>query len=102
MAGIHGDPNPDGGTFSICMSQGYEDNVDSGEKMYVTLTPSGDTRPHCCSIYVGSGMLHVITNDVRMTRISGGQDDRGVRLFPVHKLLTANAPPDANWEPVVR
>ncbi|KAF9223542.1 SRA-YDG [Gyrodon lividus] len=39
QAGIHGDPNDNGGAFSICLSEGYEDNVDNGNKI----------------IYVGSG-----------------------------------------------
>lgn len=33
QAGIHGDPADNGGAFSICLSEGYEDNVDAGEMM---------------------------------------------------------------------
>ena len=47
QAGIHGDPKDGGGAFSICISEGYEDNEDLGDRMYVTLPPSGATRPHC-------------------------------------------------------
>ncbi|KIJ66749.1 hypothetical protein HYDPIDRAFT_166242 [Hydnomerulius pinastri MD-312] len=39
QAGIHGDASENGGAFSICLSGGYEDNVDRGEEI----------------IYVGSG-----------------------------------------------
>ncbi|KAG6330346.1 hypothetical protein ID866_8743 [Astraeus odoratus] len=39
QAGIHGDPSDNGGAFSICLSEGYEDNKDNGETI----------------IYVGSG-----------------------------------------------
>lgn len=35
QAGIHGDAEL--GAFSICMSKGYEDNVDRGNTMYVRL-----------------------------------------------------------------
>jgi hypothetical protein len=35
MAGIHGDAEL--GAYSICMSKGYEDNVDRGNTMYVRL-----------------------------------------------------------------
>lgn len=48
QAGIHGDSSPNGGAFSICISEGYEDNRDLGDKMYVTLLPHQETRPHCC------------------------------------------------------
>ncbi|KAI6110519.1 SRA-YDG [Pisolithus croceorrhizus] len=41
QAGIHGDASENGGAFSICLSEGYEDNIDSGERI----------------IYVGSGGL---------------------------------------------
>lgn len=33
QAGIHGDSSDTGGAFSICLSEGYEDNVDGGETM---------------------------------------------------------------------
>lgn len=36
QAGIHGDSSENGGAFSICLSQGYEDNQDKGDTMYVT------------------------------------------------------------------
>ncbi|KAF8121816.1 PUA-like domain-containing protein [Boletus edulis] len=39
QAGIHGDSKDGGGAFSICVSGGYEDNVDNGETI----------------VYVGSG-----------------------------------------------
>ncbi|KAL4066749.1 PUA-like domain-containing protein [Scleroderma yunnanense] len=39
QAGIHGDPSDNGGAFSICLSEGYEDNVDNGEK--ITYVGSG-------------------------------------------------------------
>ncbi|KAH7912037.1 SRA-YDG [Hygrophoropsis aurantiaca] len=39
QAGIHGDSHDNHGAFSICLSGGYEDNVDSGETI----------------IYVGAG-----------------------------------------------
>jgi len=39
QAGIHGDSKDGGGAFSICLSGGYEDNQDNGDKI----------------IYVGSG-----------------------------------------------
>jgi len=39
QAGIHGDPKDEGGAFSICISEGYEDNEDTGDKI----------------IYVGAG-----------------------------------------------
>lgn len=48
QAGIHGDARENGGAYSICLSGGYEDNKDLGDKMYVNLPPSGDTRPHRC------------------------------------------------------
>jgi E3 ubiquitin-protein ligase UHRF1 len=35
QAGIHGDHEL--GAFSICLSKGYEDNVDRGNLMYVRL-----------------------------------------------------------------
>ncbi|KAF8135181.1 PUA-like domain-containing protein [Boletus edulis] len=38
-AGIHGDSSPDGGAFSICISGGYEDNKDNGDK--ITYVGSG-------------------------------------------------------------
>ncbi|KIJ14221.1 hypothetical protein PAXINDRAFT_156151 [Paxillus involutus ATCC 200175] len=49
QAGIHGDPNANGGAFSICLSEGYEDNVDNGNTMYTyyydhTETPSLKAR----------------------------------------------------------
>ncbi|KIM62767.1 hypothetical protein SCLCIDRAFT_1214884, partial [Scleroderma citrinum Foug A] len=39
QAGIHGDPADNGGAFSICLSEGYEDNVDAGEM--ITYVGSG-------------------------------------------------------------
>ncbi|KAF9234623.1 SRA-YDG [Melanogaster broomeanus] len=39
QAGIHGDSQPNGGAFSICLSGGYEDNVDNGIK--ITYVGSG-------------------------------------------------------------
>lgn len=39
QAGIHGDTSENGGAFSICLSEGYEDNKDNGDTI----------------IYVGSG-----------------------------------------------
>ncbi|KAG8213214.1 hypothetical protein J3R82DRAFT_11679 [Butyriboletus roseoflavus] len=39
QAGIHGDPKENGGAYSICLSGGYEDNKDDGDKI----------------LYVGSG-----------------------------------------------
>ncbi|KAG6374305.1 PUA-like domain-containing protein [Boletus reticuloceps] len=44
QAGIHGDSKDGGGAFSICISGGYEDNVDDGETI----------------VYVGSGMLYAL------------------------------------------
>ena len=51
QAGIHGDPS--GGAFSICLSEGYEDNVDNGETMYVHLSyprfvPNVRRMKHLC------------------------------------------------------
>lgn len=58
QAGIHGDSREDGGAFSICISEGYEDNRDNGDRMYVSLL---HPEPHVLivplSTYVGSGML---------------------------------------------
>ncbi|KAI6024905.1 SRA-YDG [Pisolithus microcarpus] len=39
QAGIHGDATENGGAFSICLSEGYEDNIDGGEK--ITYVGSG-------------------------------------------------------------
>ena len=39
QAGIHGDSRPGGSAFAICISGGYGDNVDMGDKMYVALSP---------------------------------------------------------------
>ena len=46
QAGISGDSSENGGAFSICVSGGYEDNRDNGEKMYVNLFASISMRPH--------------------------------------------------------
>ncbi|KAG1899361.1 SRA-YDG [Suillus fuscotomentosus] len=56
QSGIHGDKEL--GAFSICLSKGYEDNVDRGNIMHVRFLPS---RPNTditfimFSTYVGSG-----------------------------------------------
>jgi len=39
QAGIHGDSQADGGAFSICLSGGYEDNIDNGNR--ITYVGSG-------------------------------------------------------------
>ncbi|KIK96029.1 hypothetical protein PAXRUDRAFT_339762 [Paxillus rubicundulus Ve08.2h10] len=44
QAGIHGDPNANGGAFSICLSEGYEDNVDNGNT--ITYVGSGGQDPN--------------------------------------------------------
>lgn len=41
QSGIHGDKEL--GAFSICLSKGYEDNVDRGNIMYVRFLPSRPT-----------------------------------------------------------
>lgn len=46
QAGIHGDSRPGGGAYSICLSEGYEDNRDDGDRMYVHSPLCGNTRSH--------------------------------------------------------
>lgn len=63
QAGIHGDPKDGGGAFSICISEGYEDNEDLGDKMYVNLPPPRVTRPHGCWQHLRR-RRYVVCNDL--------------------------------------
>jgi len=44
QAGIHGDPKQGGGAFSICISEGYEDNEDMGERIIYVGAGGQDTN----------------------------------------------------------
>jgi len=79
QAGIHGDSSEDGGAFSICISGGYEDNNDRGEK--ITYVGSGGQDgdgyqiAHQSFEDVRNKSLQIACEKKRPVRVIRGRDD---------------------------
>ncbi|KAF8556543.1 SRA-YDG [Imleria badia] len=82
-AGIHGDPSENGGAFSICISGGYEDDEDFGDK--ITYVGSGGQDPitgmqiaHQSPDDPGNKSLQVSHETKRPVRVIRGKDEKNL------------------------